>query len=650
MASTELKKEEVRQAIVLADDFSTNLHPMQTHYPSVLTPVFHIPLLEYLTETLVRHDIQELFLYCSSHVESLKSYVQSQNYQGLINVHLIVSDGCRSLGDALRDIDSKGIIRGDFILIRGDAFTNANLKRLFDWHRNKSQQDKGAAMTLVFRDLGSNNSSTQENKTSLIAADNLNNQILFHHKLSDKDRKVTMELKRFLDHDCVQIQSGLLETHIYLCSASVLPLFSDNFDFQTMDDFIRGVLINEEILDSRIYWQKLSPEEYALPVTSWKDYNTLIREILQKRGYPLTIEMMPSCMYFLYLRRCTYKHNSSILGKGCTLERDCVICPNCNVGENTSITGSVIGKDCNLGSNVRIENSYLLGNVTIEDDCVIKNSVLFSDCKLGYSVEIDGCILGPKFNLKPKSVHVDSLMQIDSNDCITHVSMSKAHPDTDQELPYFKNVSTNESDVDSDDLEDCSSSDEESIAEMQVVDDTHMFLTEVMESLLRGYQDKVKCENLILEINSSRYAYNVGIREVSYNVVKAILILPMEYLCNSGSEILPDSYQKTLKLMLEYFYTVILNYVKSDNAQTDCLRAIQDTAATSHAALLATLFVFKHLYDRDILTEEKILEWYELEDEDNDDDTQGKVKTQMKKAVQPFITWLREAEEDSNED
>ncbi|XP_046607461.1 translation initiation factor eIF-2B subunit epsilon [Neodiprion virginianus] len=648
MAATELKKEEVRQAVVLADDFSTNLHPMQTLYPSALMPVFHIPLLEYLTETLVRNDIQELFLYCSNHVESLRSYVQSQNYKGLINVHLIVSDGCRSLGDALRDIDSKGIIRGDFILIRGDAFTNANLKRLLDWHRFKSKQDKGAAMTLIFRDLGSNNFPAKENKTCLIAADNSNNKVLFHQKLSEKDRKVKLELQLFLDHDCVRIHSGLLETHIYLCSASVLPLFSDNFDFQTMEDFIRGVLINEEILDSRIYWQKLDPEEYALPVTSWRDYNTLIRDILQKRGYPLTIEMMPSCMYFLYLRRCTYKHNSSILGKGCTLERDCVVCPNSNVGENTRITGSVIGEGCNLGNNVRLENSYLLGKVRIGDDCVVKNSVLFSGCELGNSVEIDGCILGPKFKLKLESVHTDSLMQIDSNDCITYISMSKAHPDTDQELPYFKYTCTNESDDDSDDPEDYSSSDEESIAEMPLTDDTHMFFTEVMESLMRGYQDKVKCENLILEINSSRYAYNVTIREVSYNVVKAVLSLPMEYLSNSGSEISSQSYQKTLKLMLEYFDMVILNYVKSYEAQTDCLRAIQDTAATLDT-VSSILFVFKNLYNCDILSEEKILEWYELDDEDNNDVMQKQVRLKMKKDIQPLVRWLREAEEDSSD-
>lgn len=49
-----------------------------------------------------------------------------------------------------------------------------------------------------------------------------------------------------------------------------------------------------------------------------------------------------------------------------------------------------------------------------------------------------------------------------------------------------------------------------------------VFLSEVIDSLARGFEDKLQCDNLILEINSSRYAYNVTVREV--NIVKNSLI------------------------------------------------------------------------------------------------------------------------------
>ncbi|XP_012266957.2 translation initiation factor eIF-2B subunit epsilon [Athalia rosae] len=646
--ATELKKEDVLQAVVLADDFTVNLNPMHNIFPSVLTPVVNIPLLDYLTETLVKCEIQELFLYCSNHIQLLKKYIKNKNFKDL-NVHLIISDGCRSLGDALRDIDTKGLIRGNFILIRGDAFTNANLKNLLDWHRSKTKQDKGAAMTLVLRDLGSSNVSSQENETCMIAADNLNNRVLFHQKLNVEDKKVKLELQWFLDHDHVGIHSSLLDSHIYLCSALVLPLFSDNFDFQTMEDFIRGLLINEEILDSRIYWQKLNAEEYALPVTSWRAYDTLSREILQRRGYPLTADTMPSTKNFVYLRRSTYKHRSVTLAKGCTLERDSIICPNSKLGENTYITSSVIGENCNLGNNVRVEKSYILGDVTICDNCIIKNSVIFFNSELQHSVDINGCIIGPKLKLKSKSTYVDSVMQLDGKGGIAQTPMSKANPDTNEDLSFFKYADAGKTNSDHSDFDDGSSSEEESDLGAPLPDDTHMFLTEVIDSLLRGYQDKVKCENLILEINSSRYAYNVSIREVSYNVVKAILSLPLHYLSEIGTDHSTANYQKTLKQMLEYFHTILANYVKTEDAQEDCLRAIEDTVATNEEVLLGAQLLFNYFYNRDVLGEDKILEWYQLNDDD-EDDMQKEVRSKIRKVVQPFIKWLQEAEEDSSEE
>lgn len=42
-----------------------------------------------------------------------------------------------------------------------------------------------------------------------------------------------------------------------------------------------------------------------------------------------------------------------------------------------------------------------------------------------------------------------------------------------------------------------------------------VFFTEVIDSLTRGFEDELQCDNLILEINSSRYAYNVTVKEVN---------------------------------------------------------------------------------------------------------------------------------------
>jgi translation initiation factor eIF-2B subunit epsilon len=66
-----------------------------------------------------------------------------------------------------------------------------------------------------------------------------------------------------------------METGVAICSVAVPPLFSDNFDFQTKDDFIRGLLMNDEILESSVYCYYLPNAEYAASATSWDTYHSI---------------------------------------------------------------------------------------------------------------------------------------------------------------------------------------------------------------------------------------------------------------------------------------------------------------------------------------------------------------------------------------
>lgn len=46
-----------------------------------------------------------------------------------------MSEGCQSLGDAMRDIDAKALIRSDFILLTGDVIGNLNLMQIVEKHK-----------------------------------------------------------------------------------------------------------------------------------------------------------------------------------------------------------------------------------------------------------------------------------------------------------------------------------------------------------------------------------------------------------------------------------------------------------------------------------------------------------------------------------
>lgn len=52
-----------------------------------------------------------------------------------MKVNVIISESCRSLGDALRDLDAKGLLRGDFILMNADTVSNINFLPILQKHK-----------------------------------------------------------------------------------------------------------------------------------------------------------------------------------------------------------------------------------------------------------------------------------------------------------------------------------------------------------------------------------------------------------------------------------------------------------------------------------------------------------------------------------
>lgn len=85
--------------------------------------------------------------------------------------------------------------------------------------------------------------------------------------------------------------------------------------------------------------------------------------------------------------------------------------------------------------------------------------------------------------------------------------------------------------------------------------------------MARGYEENLKCDYLILEINSSRYAYNIQLDEVNFFVVRALLSMPI--LENTKSVLV------TIKDILKFFRPVISNYIKTKSSIMDCLKAVE---------------------------------------------------------------------------
>lgn len=52
-----------------------------------------------------------------------------------MKVTALMLDSCRSMGDVLREIDAKSLIRNDFILITGDVVSNMDISQVVKEHK-----------------------------------------------------------------------------------------------------------------------------------------------------------------------------------------------------------------------------------------------------------------------------------------------------------------------------------------------------------------------------------------------------------------------------------------------------------------------------------------------------------------------------------
>lgn len=97
-------------------------------------------MIEYSLESLLLSGVHITYVYCVSHADQIRQYLKNSRWVELhspmrVEVLSQSPEDCHSLGDALRDLEGKGLIRGDFILLSADVVSNVQLKPILEKHR-----------------------------------------------------------------------------------------------------------------------------------------------------------------------------------------------------------------------------------------------------------------------------------------------------------------------------------------------------------------------------------------------------------------------------------------------------------------------------------------------------------------------------------
>ena len=112
------KQEDILTAVVIADNYNTNFAPLTPGLPHCLQSVAGRPLLDLTLEWLLSNAVREVILYLASSPAEVKSWLRSSKWSQEtsgdddcrpLNITVIVNEESRSLGDACRDLDEKGV-------------------------------------------------------------------------------------------------------------------------------------------------------------------------------------------------------------------------------------------------------------------------------------------------------------------------------------------------------------------------------------------------------------------------------------------------------------------------------------------------------------------------------------------------------------
>ena len=193
----------------------------------------------------------------------------------------------------------------------------------------------------------------------------------------------------------------------------------------------------------------------------------------------------------------------------------------------------------------------------------------------------------------------------------------------------------------------------------QLEDQKKTFYAELQETIGRAVEENVSPENTVVEINSSKHAYNIIWSDLNSMVVRAALDVPLWRAVAAHDETKITALKsldsrellKRYKHILRTLLPVINVYIKDAKSQLDCINSLASYITCNQTRLDRLLPISAQLvhfmYDEDVLSEDVLLRWYAgWAKRAGMNDREKKFVDKLK----PVIDWLEQASEEDSEE
>ncbi|KAF2735394.1 translation initiation factor-like protein eif-2b epsilon subunit [Polyplosphaeria fusca] len=692
----EEEREEPLQAVVLADAFETRFSPFTLERPRCLLPLANIPLIEYTFEFLANAGVEDVYVYCGAHREQLEEYISQSKWASQVSSPFskmeLIQSTSHSIGDAMRDLDTRALLVGDFLIVYGDVVSNLPLESALNAHRARRQKDKNAIMTMVLREAGTRHRTKAQSTNPVFVVDPTKDRCLHFEQMPNKEQTHFLSLDPTLlsDHQELEIRQDLIDCGIDICTPDVLALWSDNFDFQApRKGFLHSVLKDYELNGKTIHTHIVN-DHYAARVRNLHTYDSVSQDIVARWAYPLCPDSnLLRGQSFRLQKGNIYKEDGVVLARDCIIRSKTVIGRGTSVGDGTVISNSIIGRHCHIGRDVTIDGAYIWDHASIGDGCKVEKAIIASEASISRRCRIEaGALIS-------YGVHVSEGQTISGENRITRAKRKREHG---EDLPRgepdpsivgkggdgFEYYDSNEEDEDEivdglisrgplynlsnlalsaesistlnseseDDYEFSHQRSEagsfvsvgsvDSHASQHAHNFDHDAAASIYDSLIEGHESA----NIQLELTSLRMSTNASEHQVRRAVVVSFVKRIIQ-LIGSGSNVrdaVAQVFGQHKDLLTRTMFDK--NSASGKVDQVDFMLLLQADLASRENGDLVLLTAATKLVEMDVIEDDGMMEWWE-----NPKSKEGDDMVKVRGKTQQLIDFLsQESEEESDED
>ncbi|OVA10659.1 Bacterial transferase hexapeptide repeat [Macleaya cordata] len=377
------------QAVIFADFFEKGFRPVSFERPKALIPLVNIPIIDYSLAWLESIGVQEVFVFCFRQFNQVKDYLENSQWSSLdrFQVKMVEFEGSILVTDMLRLFYQKQPIRGEFVLISGDIMSNMNLTEVFKEHNERKKKDVKSIMTIVIRKLEDQTSLNTMNYGYAVRYMDIHPQtkeLLYYDNKRGYEDLMLSRMPLNADNPVLFSLNNKQDCSIYICSPEVLNLLADEFRYQHMRRFIKGLLA-DKVNGYKIFTHEVQSNCQVAKVENFQCYFEMSKDIKNSR--------LNMCRLVPHSIQERYKESKD----ACPTEAQRLLKNGTTISES-----SVIGEGCKIGSHVVIKDSYIWNNVTIEDHCTIEGSIICDGAVIHEKAVVRNCLISFKVVLEPE--------------------------------------------------------------------------------------------------------------------------------------------------------------------------------------------------------------------------------------------------------